>query len=62
MAGIGLNGGDKGATPVVPLPAEFGVAGEGFRCGEIFGAEIFPEAGDAAKSGYATFGGDTGSG
>jgi hypothetical protein len=42
VTGVGLNGGDETATPVVPLPTQLWIAHESFRRGQIFRLELPP--------------------
>jgi hypothetical protein len=44
MGGVGFGRGDEAAAPVVPSPDEFGIAGEGARCGKILGPVLAPQA------------------
>ena len=57
---LGCSLGNDLAPPVVPLPHQLGILGEGLGGGQFLRFVVFPESARAAKSGYAAFGRDPG--
>jgi hypothetical protein len=62
VTGIGLSSGDDSPAPVIPFPDQGRVPLKSFRCGQVFGSKLFPQAVFAAKGRDAGLGGDPGAG
>src|SRR5512132_275154 len=51
--------GDQFASPVVPLPDESGITLKSFRCCEVLGSKVAPQAVRAAKGRHTAISGNT---
>src|ERR1022692_3636730 len=62
MRRVGQRLGNQLAPPVVPLPHQAWILGEGLRSGQIFRLVVLPKTAVPAEGGDAAFGGDAGAG
>src|ERR1700746_1362760 len=62
VAGVRLGFGDQTTPPVIPFPHELRIFGEGLRCGQILGLELFPQSAGAAERWDAALSRDAGAG